>query len=179
MLFYFGRFFFGMNGVHPPNGNRFKELFSNGKNKPNKNKRLRPDDFLPLPTVYSHERNMPRYLVATTISFKENEIPRSLASYNVFQVEKGLNHISTDRLEVNEMKSGDLLIKVANHEIAEKFLKAKHIDSIPVKITLHRTLNTVQGKIFSRKIIDIPDEDLQLALADQKIVEIHKLMKRW
>ena len=48
--------------------------------------------------------------------------PKALSSYNVFQIEKGLNYISKDYLEVNEMRSGDLMIKTPNLKVAQKFM---------------------------------------------------------
>lgn len=167
-----------MNGVYPPNHNRFRELSSVPvKNKSNKNKRLRPDDFVPLPEIAVNEQHLPRYLVASAVSTKTNIEVAPLASYNVFQVERGLDFISKDRLEVTEMRSGDLLIKVPNNKVAELYLKSNFIDCIPVKISLHKTLNTVQGRIFSRKIANIPQEELLESLKSQKVVEVRKITK--
>lgn len=168
-----------MNGVHPPDHNRFRELhFSSGKNRTNKSKRPMAEDFIPLPAISSNQQHLPRYLVASAISLNKDTEVRSLASHNVFQVEKGLDHISCDRLEVKEMKSGDLLIKVPDNKTAEKFIKATYIDSIPVKISMHKTLNTIQGRIFSRKIIEISQEDLLSSLENQKVVEVRKITRK-
>lgn len=167
-----------MNGVHPPNYNRFRELDSStGKNKTSRNKRLRHDDFVPLPEIAANEQHLPRYLIASAISSIPNIEVAPLASYNVFQVERGLDFISRNRLDVTEMRSGDLLIKVPDNKVAEQYLKANYIDCIPVKITLHKTLNTIQGRIFSRKIINITQEDLQESLKSQKVVDVRKITK--
>lgn len=168
-----------MNGVHPPDYNRFRELdFPTGKTRQNKNKRPRPEDFVPLSPTSSNQQNLPRYLVASAVSLTEGVQVPPLASHNVFQVEKGLDFISRDRLEVKEMKSGDLLIKVPDSKSADKFLKASYIDCIPVKISLHKTLNTVQGRFFSKKIIEISEEELLASLKDQKVVDVRKIMRR-
>lgn len=168
-----------MNGVDPPNHNRFRELDpSYGKPKPSKIKRLRADDFLPLPTVIPNDDHIPRYLVASALAQSENSETKPLASYNVFQIEKGLNIISRDYLDVTEMRSGDLMIKTADMKSAKKFLKAKYIDIVPVTITMHKGLNSTQGRIFSRKIIELSEEELLMSLADQKVIEIRKLSKR-
>ena len=76
------------------------------------------------------------------------------------------------------MKNGDLLIKVADSKTAEKFLKQTHIDCIPVKITLHKILNIIQDRIFSRKMINTPQEELLDGLKELKVVDIHKMAKR-
>lgn len=168
-----------MNGVDPPYNNRFRDLDPtlNKTNKQTKNKRYRVDDFMPLPQTIQTEEHIPRYLVASALPANETSEPKSLASYNVFQIEKGLNHISKDYIEVNEMRSGDLMIKTPNLKVAEMFLKAKLIDVVPVKITLHKTLNSTQGRIFSRKIINLSQEELLQALALQKVIDVQKITK--
>ena len=168
-----------MNGVEPHNHNRFEILRSlSDKNTKKNQKRLRPNDSNPLPENSTNELMRPRYLVASTISSVLNEEVKPLASYNPFQVEKGLNHISEESLEVTKMRSGDLLIKVPNNIVAEKFLRAKLIDFIAVKITLHKTLNTVQGRIKSDRVKDITEEELLEKLKPQNVVGVRKLMKK-
>lgn len=111
-----------MNGVHPPDYNRFRELASLPERyKTNKYKRPRPEDFLPLPQSTDNQLNLPRYLVASTVSLEKDVDVLPLASHNVFQVERGLNFISRDRLEVKEMRSGDLLIKVQDKKRLKNF----------------------------------------------------------
>ena len=165
-----------MNGVEPHNHNRFEILRSlSDKNTKKNQKRLRPNDSNPLPENSTNELMRPRYLVASTISSVLNEEVKPLASYNPFQVEKGLNHISEESLEVTKMRSGDLLIKVPHNIVAEKFLRAKLIDFIAVKITLHKTLNTVQGRI---KTDSGEEEELLEKLKPQNVVGVRKLMKK-
>ncbi|KAI8124675.1 hypothetical protein CVS40_4999 [Lucilia cuprina] len=168
-----------MNGVDPPNHNRFRELDpSYGKPKASKMKRLKADDFIPLPSFIPNDDHIPRYLVASALAQSDNSETKPLAAYNVFQIEKGLNFISRDYLDITEMRSGDLMIKTADMKSAKKFLKAKYIDVVPVTITMHKGLNSTQGRIFSRKIIDISEEDLLKSLEDQKVIEIRKLSRR-
>lgn len=169
---------FKMNGTEPPNHNRFKILESITEKAPTKkNKRIRVDDIVPLPEV-NNDEHIPRYLVASAIKISESVEVKPLSAYNVFQIEKGLNFITRDYLDVTEMRSGDLMIKASNLKAAQKFLKAKHIDIVPVKIEMHKTLNSVQGRIFSRKIINIPEDELIKSLEDQKIIDIRKFTKK-
>ena len=131
------------------------------------------------PSTYftQDERNIPRYLIASTIADKEKTI-RPQASYNVFRVKKGLKYIFADYLEVNEMRTGDLLIKVLNSKSADKFLKDSYIDNIRVIISLHRSLNTTHCRISFRKIIDITEEELLLPLKDKKLLKFIKYLEK-
>ena len=113
-----------------------KELDSlTGRTRNNKFKCPRQDDFVPLPEI-------------TTLSSCFNVYERFSSKSDpyfllqCFQVKRGLDFISKNRLEVTEMRSGDLLIKVPNNKVADQLLKAKYIDCIPVEINLHNILNS-------------------------------------
>ena len=160
-----------MFGAQSPNHNRFRDLDPDPV--PTKKKKNNGVN-LTLSSSLSEE-NIPRYIIATA----NNGINGNpLSSYNVFQIEKGLRHISTDYTEVKELRSGDLLIKTLNLAAAEKFCKNKYIDLVPVKITMHSTLNSCQGRIYSRKIIDISEEELVECLSEQKVIAVKKIMKK-
>ncbi|KNC32281.1 hypothetical protein FF38_12920 [Lucilia cuprina] len=70
------------------------------KNTYSKSKRFRDEDFMPLPCIIQSEEHIPRYLVAKAKSSDSSETSvKPLASYNIFQIEKGLNYISSDYME--------------------------------------------------------------------------------
>lgn len=167
-----------MNGSHPLNHNRFRELGST-EDLSSKSKRFRDGEFFSLPETRQCDDHIPRYLVITTNINNSNELTsKPISAYNVFQIEKGLNFISKEYTDVVELKSGDLLLKANNLKVAEKFKKASYIDTIRVSISYHKALNYVQGKIFSKKIIYLSEEELLEGLKDQKVVEIRKIMKK-
>ena len=68
------------------------------------------------------------------------------------------------------MRSGDLMIKTANMKSAKKFLKTKYIDVVH--------LISTQKRIFSRKIIDIAEENFLNSVGDQKMIKIRKLSRK-
>ncbi|XP_053968660.1 uncharacterized protein LOC128870086 [Anastrepha ludens] len=135
-------------------------------------------NFMYLPEHKQSDDHIPRYLVAVATGPIVEDGIRSLSKYNVFQTERGLKHISTEYTHVSELKSGDLLIKTNNLKAAEKRMKATHIGVIPVKITSHKTLNTIQGRVYSRNIITLTEAELVEGLAKQKVVEVKKIMKK-
>ncbi|XP_055910798.1 uncharacterized protein LOC129945161 [Eupeodes corollae] len=147
-------------------------------------RKLNQSHYPPLPTISSNDDNIPRYIVISglekIVNGKDDETEklRPLSSYNLFQINRGLEHISKEILEVKSMRSGDLLVKVANLQTASKFMKQNYIDSIPVKITPHNSLNSVQGRIFSHHIRDISEEELLSELQPQKIIQIKKMFKK-
>ena len=159
--------------------NRFKDLdpdeaIRSFQNK--KTKRLRDEEFIPLPKI-SNDDHIPRYVILSAKKSGEKE-PRPLSSYNVFQIEKGLKFISKEYSEVTELRSGDLLVKTHNKKSAEKFIKANFVDIVPITVTYHKTLNSSQGRIYSRNIINISEAELIESLKDQKVIEVRKIMKK-
>ncbi|XP_053960450.1 uncharacterized protein LOC128864725 [Anastrepha ludens] len=164
-----------MNGADPPESNRFR-LLDPDLQRPKK----RPEfnDFVPLPVPKQNDDHIPRFLVASAIGPLVDDKIRPLSSYNVFQIERGLRHICADNIVVTELRSGDLLLKVENTKSAEKFLKATHIGIIPTKITSHKGLNTTQGRIISRNLINLSEIELTEGLIDQKVIEVKKIMRK-
>ncbi|XP_075164134.1 uncharacterized protein LOC142236743 [Haematobia irritans] len=152
-------------GLTPPTTTRFSDKTldpspDKKRKKPNRKLQLSTDES---PSTFSEIQNydhLPRYLVASTISNDKSAETKALGSHNIFQIGKGLDHISKEYSEVTELKNGDLLIKANNLKAAEKFLNAKHIDIVPVRITLHNKLNCSYGKIFYEKIVSYSEEEL-------------------
>ncbi|XP_055916085.1 uncharacterized protein LOC129948925 [Eupeodes corollae] len=169
-------------GTDPPRKNWFKGLppeviLDQNQNSNKKPKRKRPSDDFPEPPVINNDNNIPRFIVVTGLE-KTGENIRSLSSYNPIQINRGLEFISKDILEVKAMRSGDLLLKVLNVETANKFLKAKLVDSIPVKVTNHLSLNSIQGRIYSKHIVDISEEELLSELKKFKVIDVKKMMRK-
>ncbi|XP_017466295.1 PREDICTED: uncharacterized protein LOC108359128 [Rhagoletis zephyria] len=164
-----------MNGADPPDSNRFR-LLDPDLSLPKK--RIKVNDFVPLPEIKQNDDHIPCFLIASATGPTIEEKIRPLSSYNVFQIERGLKHICADSIVVTELRSGDLLIKTTNAKAADRFMKATHIGIRPVKITSHKGLNTIQGRIYSKNLIDISEKELTEELSSQKVVEVRKVMRK-
>lgn len=169
-----------MNGVYPPNSNRYADLDPDRDKNPRKNKRTRldPTDFVPLPTKQPNYDDLPRFLIASATSPDSTNQVKPLAAYNVFQIGRGIKHICREYTEINELRSGDLMIKANNLKAAKKFISAKFIDIVPVKIVPHTTLNSSQGLVFCDKIKNISEEDILKDLSEFNVIGVRKFMKK-
>lgn len=172
-----------MEGDVSPYRNRFKDLDpGNGKNKKGKNKRQRLEETeAMLNNDAIDDRHLPRYLIATALPEADNTEPKPLSSYNVFQIGRGLDYISTEYSDVTEMRNGDLMIKTKDLNTAQKFIKAKYIDMVPVKITFHNNLNSTLGRIFSRRILKMTQEELSagvVGIKNANVTDIKHILKR-
>lgn len=171
-----------MNGVYPPNSNRYADLDPDRdkqiNRQRNKRTRLDPTDFVPLPTKQPNYDDLPRFLIASATSLDSSTEVKPLASYNVFQIGRGIKHICHEYTEITELRSGDLMIKANNLKAAKKFLNAKFIDVVPVKIVSHATLNSSQGLIFCDKIKNISEEDILKDMSEFNVIGVRKFMKK-
>ena len=86
---------------------------------------------------------------ATSLKPKVDAAP--LLSHNVFQVDHGFDFISKEHLEVTEIKGVTCQLKLQ--------IKSTTLIVFRLKLASIR-LNTIQGRIFSRKIINITEEEL-------------------
>ncbi|XP_055914166.1 uncharacterized protein LOC129947570 [Eupeodes corollae] len=55
---------------------------------------------------------------------------------------------------------------------------AKRIDSIPVKVSNHLSLNSIQGRIFSKHIVDISEDELTTELNRFKVISVKKITRK-
>lgn len=171
-----------MDGEYPPNSNRYADLDPDRdkEKNPRRNKRTRldPTDFVPLPTKQPNYDDLPRFLIASATSLDSTNQVKPLAAYNVFQIGRGIKHICREYTEITELRSGDLMIKANNLKAAKKFMSAKFIDIVPVKIVSHTTLNSSQGIIFCDKIKNISEEDILKDLLEFNVIGVRKFMKK-
>lgn len=157
--------------ILPLSQNRFESLSEESSNTFSYSDYLFPS----LPASSSTNDNKPRYVV---ISTNGTSCSKPIGSYNPFVVKKSIEAISKKILSIKEMRSGDLLVAVANKTVAQRFFSVNKLGDVNVKITSHTHLNSVQGRIFSRKIIDLDESYLLEQLKDENVIEVKKLKKK-
>ena len=63
-------------------------------------------------------------------------------------MQKGVHAIlGCDPKGITQMKSGDLLIEVETPSQSKQLQKAKLLQNVPIKTSLHRSLNTCKGVV--------------------------------
>lgn len=80
--------------------------------------------------------------------------------------------------ECKKLRTGSLLIK-CNISQAEKLKKITKLNrEINVKCEQHQNFNTSKGKIFSRDLCYLTDEEIVEELSDQKVSYVRRMKKR-
>lgn len=115
----------------------------------------------------------PKYLVMKN---KEN---KPLKNFNVFLIQKALESITTEApIKINFNREGDLIILTKNSQQTTKFLKATQLSSLcPISVTLHPTLNTIKGVIYSNFLTNLSESEIVDGLRQQGATECKKVTK--
>ena len=72
------------------------------------------------------------------------------------------------------LRDGSLLILAKTQKIADKFIKTTNFGGLcPVSISYHATLNSYQGTIYDRNLINVCEEEILTDLNDQGVLKIH------
>lgn len=80
--------------------------------------------------------------------------------------------------EYKKLKTGALLIKCHRNQ-AQKLMELKQLNAqINVKCEEHQNFNMSKGKIFSRDLSFLSDEEIISELSDQKVIGIKRIKRR-
>ena len=116
----------------------------------NKNKRNRPDDENDSDSdneTYMTNSNLSRFLVVTSAS---EDLP--LSKLSPFAIQKAFVGIAGIRLKSNKrLRDGSFLVECVKKHQANNLLKTEKIVDRPVKVTIHKALNSSKGVIRCRE----------------------------
>ncbi|GBN89331.1 hypothetical protein AVEN_63607-1 [Araneus ventricosus] len=74
-----------------------------------------------------------------------------------------------------KLRSGDLLIEVATRKQAQQIVQLKSLDTIPVNVTAHATLNSSKGVISCGELLNVPVEEICKGFQSQGITHVHRI----
>jgi hypothetical protein len=84
-----------------------------------------------------------------------------------FDIQKATDSIAGKETNASRRKNGTLLAEARNDKQAEVLLKATLLESHPVHVERHTSLNSFRGVIHTDSLHGVLDEEIQSALADQ------------
>lgn len=115
-----------------------------------------------------------KYLIIT-----RTESNQTLEKVNLFFVKKIIDLVCESEIEsCKRLRNGSLLIKTKNASQAQKLITLTSFsDEIKINITEHKALNSVKGVVYSNEFRGISEEELKSELANQKVIEVKKIMK--
>ncbi|GBN65622.1 hypothetical protein AVEN_213066-1, partial [Araneus ventricosus] len=92
-----------------------------------------------------------------------------------FLVEKALTANLGTTKSTRKLRSGDLLIEVATRKQAQQIVQLKSLDTIPVNVTAHATLNFSKGVISCGELLNVPMEEICKGFQSQGITRVHRI----
>ncbi|GBM39890.1 hypothetical protein AVEN_14871-1, partial [Araneus ventricosus] len=114
--------------------------------------------------------------VSETARFLKISLPNEqLSKTSPFATEKALQGIGGSPKSVKKLKSGDLLIETSSAIQTKSFLLAKTFLNNPVKITLHRTLNSSRGVISEPQLLHSPESEILEGLSSQGVIGVRRI----
>ena len=99
-----------------------------------------------------------------------------LTSLSPFAIAKSIQGLAGTPKQVKHLRSGDILIEVEKESHYKNLMKTSMLVNVPVKISPHRTLNTIKGVIRCSELKFTPVEDIVDNLKEQGVSEAQKII---
>ncbi|GBN92334.1 hypothetical protein AVEN_71075-1, partial [Araneus ventricosus] len=86
----------------------------------------------------------------------------------------GITNLDTTK-STRKLRSRDLLIEIATREHAQQIVQLNSLDTIPVNVTSHATLNSSKGVISYGELLNVPVEKICKGFQSQGITHVHRI----
>ena len=113
----------------------------------------------------------PRFLVIQD-EVKDSKL---LMKLSPFAIAKGITGLAAEPVSVKKTSFG-LLVEVSKKSHAENLLKSKVLANVPIKVTVHRTLNSSRGVIRCRELSGMTEEEISDELSAQSVSVVKRIM---
>ena len=108
----------------------------------------------------------PRFFMMTS-----GDDEKSLSRLSTFAIQKGIQGLVGEPKIIKRLRSGDLLIEVDRETHSTKLLAITELAQVPVKVSPHRTLNTLKGVLRTPELKNTTREELLTQLKKQGVTE--------
>jgi hypothetical protein len=139
---------------------QFNKLMDEMDDEENTMKKIKVDD-----------KNWPRFFILESRLSEGDTLDR----LSPFAVSKYLKHRVGDVVSVKKQRSGSLLIEAATVKQAQKLQTITYFGEIPIKSSIHKSLNTKKGIIRCSDFKGMTDETLQKELAQEGVTEVKRI----
>ncbi|GBN82280.1 hypothetical protein AVEN_167683-1 [Araneus ventricosus] len=102
----------------------------------------------------------------------------SFHTVSLFLVEKAITANLGMTKSTRKFRSGDLLIEIETRKQAQKIIQLKYLDTIPVTVSVHATLNPSKGVISCGKLLHVPMEEVLKGFQLQGVTHVQRITIR-
>ena len=151
-------------------------LTYNGNKTPIKNifkKRVRDDDSdtdSDNEMLMKSETNWPRFLIVESAS---EDLPLQMLYH--FAIQKDFQAIAGTLKSIKRLRDGSFLVECGKRAQARNLLQTNRFIDRPVKVSIHKTLNSSRGVIRCQDLADMSEVEIRDELKDQGVVRVNRV----
>ena len=119
---------------------------------------------------YNSCNNWPRFLVVESSS---DDLP--LSKLSPFAVQKGFQAVAGTLKNIKRLRAGSFLVKCGKRAQAQNLLRTNRFIDRPVRVSIHKTLNSSRGVIRCRDLADMTEVEIRDELKDQGVVGVNRV----
>ena len=116
------------------------------------------------------ETNWPRFLIIESAS---EDLP--LQKLSPFAVQKGFQAIAGTLKNTKRLRDGSFLMECGKRAQAQNLLRTNRFIDRPVKVSVHKTLNSSRGVIRCRDLADMSEVEIRDEMKDQGVVGVNRV----
>ena len=102
----------------------------------------------------------------------------ALKKLSPFAIQKGIQGLAGEPKTVKKLRNGSLLVECCTHNHSKCLLKSKLLCNIPIKVSVHASLNTSKGVIRSRDLEGVSEEEICENLSSQGVSAVRRIKVR-
>ena len=119
--------------------------------------------------LMNSETNWARFLIVDSAN---EDLP--LQKLSPFAIQKGFQAIAGTLKNIKRLRDGSFLVECGKMAQAQNLLQTNRFNNRPVKVSIHKTLNSSRGVIRCRDLADMSEVEIRDELRDQGVVGVKK-----
>jgi cell division protein FtsB/Zn finger protein HypA/HybF involved in hydrogenase expression len=110
---------------------------------------------------------------------KRSDGTSTFKNVSPFKIQKFIESDIGSTKSVSRLRDGSLLVQVGSVEMSKKICALQVLGTFPVRVEVHKTLNTCKGVVYSPDLMDIEEDEILKELAKQHVIEVKSIMSRF
>ena len=98
-----------------------------------------------------------------------------LSKLSPFAVQKGSQAVAGTLKSIKRLRNGSFLVECGKRAQAQNLLRTNRFIDRPVRVTIHKTLNSSRGVVRCRDLADMSEVEIRDELKDQGVVGVNRV----
>ena len=101
-----------------------------------------------------------------------------LSKQSPFAVQKGFQAVAGTLKSIKRLRDGSFLVECGKRAQALNLLQTNRFIDRPVRVSIHKTLNSSQGVIRCQDLADMSEVEIRDELKDQGVAGVNQVTRR-